>query len=104
LTIEREEQHFQDTLQKKIQLLNEMKAKESETRLQAKKAGQTASNIGQVDRSNLLITDSIQRIRKDITLHRRQIAKFKTLSTRLSSEINELEVNNEEVNKQNAEL
>ena len=93
MTIEREEQHFQDTLQKKIQLLNELKAKESETRLQAKKTGQTASNIGHVDRSNLLITDNIQRIRKDITLHPRQIAKSKNLSTRLSSEVNELEIN-----------
>ena len=51
--------------------------------------------INNVDRSHLMTHDQIQQHKRDITIHRRQIAKYKDMCSKLKADINNLSTKNE---------
>jgi hypothetical protein len=87
LALEREESFLKDSYEKKVKLLNELKVKESEVKVQSTRTQQTGNIINNFDRSQLALHDSIQQHKRDITLHRRQISKYKQMNLKLHSDV-----------------
>ena len=104
LTLEREETHLQDSYSRKLKLLNEHKAREPETKTHSTRAWQTKNIIGNVDRNTLILHDNIQKLKADITIHRRQVFKFKEMNGKLEGEVDSLLGRNEETNGENLSL
>jgi predicted RNase H-like nuclease (RuvC/YqgF family) len=84
--------------------LNELKAKEPQTRTFASKTWQTGNIISHVDKNYLNTHDNIQQLKTAVNLHRKQISKYKDTIARLQRDTQELLLRNNATNQENIDL
>jgi hypothetical protein len=87
LTLEREENYLRDNYEKKVKDFNELKAQETAMKTNSSKTSQTSKEIQNLDRNYLNIHDEIQRSKQIVVTHRRQMAKYKEMNTKLQQSI-----------------
>jgi len=67
--------------------LNDLKAKEPQTKLYNTRVWQTNNIINHVDKTHFNTHDNIQQLKNNINIHRRQIFKYKATNVKLSADI-----------------
>lgn len=83
LALEREQTQLKEAMERKKKELNALKLKEPENKTSLNKAAQANLVANNTDRSYQHVVNSIEQLKLGIDVHRRQIEKYKRITSKL---------------------